>query len=304
MEKYSDYYDDEETEERVQISQATCYNEDEIADAIERSKRQLKKSKVPYGYTKLDEQIITTVYKIPENQIIHRSCQDNIEEINENIINDNYISNNNYENSKIYSKYNTGKNKYKYEKYETAPERDERYDYYQEERIKSNEYNNKIPYKKSVYSEDYYERKGSPRNYNSEEYENINNYYSKGNYNKNENYDDENERYEKYKKIKGSKIENYFENNMSKDGEYLVSMTLSKKTQEKKAPIFGKEKYRNNFQKKVIEINENEDGETNYDEKIRPVRVAGLNYKRKNKNYAHEMEFPYYQKEEIYDDNF
>ena len=311
MEKYADYYDDEQTEERVQISQTTCYNEDEIAEAIERSKMQLKQSKVPYGYRKLDEQIITTVYKIPENQIIHRSCQNNINEINENIINEKYISNSYYDNKKIHNN-NTGKNNYKYGKYETAQERDERNDYYQEERINSNEneYNNKIPFKKSVYTEDYYQKKGSPtRNDNSNFIEsenyNINKYHSQRNYNKNEYYDDENERYEKYKKIKGGKIENYFENNMSKDGQYLVSMTLSKKIQEKRIPIFGKGKYKKNYKKKVIEIDENKDGEINYDERIRPVRVAGINYKRKNKSYSHEMEFPSdYQKEEIYDDNF
>ena len=52
MKQYDDYYNDSETEERVQVAQETCENEEDIAEAIERSKRQLKHSKVPYGYEK------------------------------------------------------------------------------------------------------------------------------------------------------------------------------------------------------------------------------------------------------------
>ena len=93
MKQYDDYYDDSETEERVQVAQETCENGEDILEAIERSKRQLKHSKVPFGYEKLDEEIITTVYKLPENEIIHRSNEANIEEINHRIIKEKYITN-------------------------------------------------------------------------------------------------------------------------------------------------------------------------------------------------------------------
>ena len=109
MNQYDDYYDDSETEERVQVAQETCENEEDIAEAIERSKRQLKHSKIPYGYEKLDEEIITTVYKIPGNEIIHRNKEANIEEINQNIIKEEYITNNNYENKRAYDSYSLGK---------------------------------------------------------------------------------------------------------------------------------------------------------------------------------------------------
>ena len=42
MKQYDDYYDDSETEERVQVAQETCENEEDILEAIERSKRQFR----------------------------------------------------------------------------------------------------------------------------------------------------------------------------------------------------------------------------------------------------------------------
>lgn len=77
MKNYVDYRDNGETEERVQVTQAFCNTEEEIEEAIERSKRDLKKSDVPYGYQKLDEEIITTVYKIPDNEIIDETVESN-----------------------------------------------------------------------------------------------------------------------------------------------------------------------------------------------------------------------------------
>jgi len=109
MKYYSNYHEDNDTEERIQVNQATCDNEDEIADCIERTKKEFKETSVPYGYIKIDEQIITTVYKIPDNEIIHRSQDSNMERINDKIINEEkYYS----EQNNNYSNYNNIRNRY------------------------------------------------------------------------------------------------------------------------------------------------------------------------------------------------
>lgn len=166
MKNYVDYRDNGDTEERVQVTQAFCNTEEEIAEAIERSKRDLKKSDVPYGYQKLDEEIITTVYKIPDNEII-------------------------------------------------------------DETVESNEINKKY---RKIYKN---------------EYENNQNAYSN------------------YTNIKGGKIQNFYENEISKDGQYLVSMTLSKKVMDEKNSNRPPNMYKNNYYKEEIEVNEN-DGEQRY----------------------------------------
>ena len=146
---YINYRDNDDTEERVQVTQAFCNTEEEIEEAIERSKRDLKKTNVPYGYQKIDEEIITTVYKVPDNEII--------DEIHE-------------------SKYN-----------------------------------------KKIYN----------NTYNENEYEN-----QRGD----------------------GKIKNFCENELSKDGQYLISMTLSKKVMDEK----NNNRTQNNYYKEEIEVQEND----------------------------------------------
>jgi hypothetical protein len=249
MDKYADYYYDDETEERVQVSQAICENEEDIAEAIERSKRELKESSVPYGYRKLDEQIITTVYKLPENEVIHCSHDNN----------------------------------YKYGKYSSNQE----YNYYSEQKQKSNTYSNEEEDSGTIYNfnnitknHGYYQGK-SPI---------INNSYSaqykssKYNYN----YNDNNQCYNKNKKynyrdINGNKIENYVENKVSQDGEYLVSMTLSKKLPYKGENFMGKGRFRNNYRKEEIEVDENDVEDIEYDGKKRNIIT---------KTHAQSIEFP------------
>ena len=164
MNKYVRHYcDDDDTEERVHVAQATCYNEEDIEEAIEQTKRDLTRTSVPYGYTKIDEEIITTVYKMPENEIIHSSRDTNI----------------------------------------------------------NNKYNKQYKY----------------NNINDEIYEsdNVN-----------------------IQTINGGKIENYFQNEISKDGQYLVSMTMSKKVMDDNEQNFRKGMKRNNYYKEEIEIDEND----------------------------------------------
>ena len=212
MENYVDYEDEGDTEERVQVSQATCDREEEIEEAIERSKRQLKKTKMPYGYEKLDEEIITTVYKIPGNEIVHECRHSNIEEINENIINE-----------KIVNRYNTSKSNY-------------------------NNYNNS------------YNEENKTKKYN-------------------------------YKNIDGGKIENFFQNEISKDGNYLVSMTFSKKTIDKNKYGKGRGRYQKNFYKEEIEVDENDEGgdyQEYYNRGFRPRNK----FKLITNNHAHSLHFP------------
>ena len=221
MNQYVDYYDDGETEERVQVSQAVCEKEEDIAEAIEMSKRELKRCEVPYGYTKIDEQIITTVYKIPENEIVDT----NTEEISHKYAsNQDYYTEQNIKSKNIYSN-------------EEEPGTIYNYDHI----TKNHGYlEGKSPIKTNSYSSQY---KSSKYNYN-------------------DNYYDSRNRNQKYinKDINGNKIENYFENKVSEDGEYLVSMTLSKKIMDYGDPYMGRGKYMNNYYKEEIEVDEN-DGE-------------------------------------------
>ena len=162
MKNYVNYRDNDDTEERVQVTQAFCNTEEEIEEAIERSKRDLKETSVPYGYQKLDEEIITTVYKIPDDDIID-------EEIHE-------------------SKYN-----------------------------------------KKVYN----------NAYNENEYENN----QKGD----------------------GRMQNFCENKLSKDGQYLISMTLSKKVMDNRNNNRRQNNYKNNYYKEEIEVTENDINQRNYE---------------------------------------
>lgn len=236
MKNYVNYRDNGETEERIQIAHASCENEEEIAEAIERAKRELKETSVPYGYRKLDEEIITRVYKVPENEIIHESHESNAQEINQDIINEKYLSNNKYENKRVYKSYNSGNN-------EPFPEEGTIYNY------------NCI-----TKNHGYYE--GEPIENNSNSYRSQYNQYKINSRN-----EEDNEYGNTYTIINGGKIENYFENQISRDGQYLVSMTLSKKIMDGRGNIYrGQDKYRNGFCRNEIEIDENEGDQVIYEE--------------------------------------
>ena len=234
MKKHEEYYDNIDTEERVQIAQAICENEEDIEEAIERAKRELGDSSVPYGFEKLDEQIITTVYKMPENEIVLQTCDNN----------------------------------YKYNKYEMNPSSNQKYNYYSEYKKKSNSYSNQEEDLGTIYN-----YKNLTKNHG---YYNCNN-------NDNINYYDKNEKYRNYKDIKDGKIENYVENKVSQDGEYLVSMTLSKKIADRGEPSVGRGKYRNNYYKEEIEVDENDGEDIKYD---------GKKSNKITKTHAQSIQFP------------
>ena len=228
MKKYVDYRDNGETEERVQITQATCQNEEEIPQAIEKAKRELKETSVPYGYRKLDEEIITTVYKIPGNEIIHEIHESNTRDINEK-----YSLNNKYENKREYKYYNSGNN-------EPFPEEGTIYNY------------NTV-----TKNHGYYE--GEPIQKNTNTYQSK---YKQYNITNTRNRDG-NEIGNTYTSINEGKIENYFENQISKDGQYLVSMTLSKKIVDGNN-YRDQGRYRNKFYRKEMEIDENDGVQNDY----------------------------------------
>ena len=229
MKKYVDYRDNGETEERVQITQATCQNEEEIPEAIEKAKRKLKETSIPYGYRKLDEEIITTVYKIPGNEIIHEIHESNTRDINEK-----YSLNKEYENKRVYKSYNSGNNE----------------PFHEEGAI----YNHNIITK----SHGYYE--GDPIQKKTNSYQSKYKQYNITNIRNR----DRNEIGNTYASINGRKIENYFENQISRDGQYLISMTLSKKSVDEGNNYRDQGKYRNKFYRKEMEIDENNEVQNDY----------------------------------------
>ena len=204
-------------------------------EAIERAKRELKETSVPYGYRKLDEKIITRVYKIPENEIIHESQESNAEEIKQNIVNENYSSNSKYENKKVYKSYDSGNT-------DPFPEEGTIYNY------------NTITKNHGYYD-------GYPIYNNSSSYRSQ---YRQSNINNTRN-EEGNEYGNTYSLFNGGKIENYFENQISRDGQYLVSMTLSKKIlDDEDNNDIGQDRYRNRFFRKEIEIDENDGDQVIY----------------------------------------
>ena len=227
MKYYSDYHEDNDTEERIQVNQATCDNEDEIEEAIERTKREFKETSIPYGYIKIDEQIITTVYKLPDNEIIHRSQDSNMERIDDKIIEEKiYLYNSEKRNN--YSGYNNIRNRF-------------------------NDENDIINNTKKYYTQ-----------------------------------------------FNGGNIENYFENEISRDGNYLVSMTLSKKRLDKEKTNFGTGRYKNNYYKEEIEINENDEDQLYNKGNIRQINNPNKNFKIIKNSHAHSFNFPaYYKKGEF-----
>ena len=322
MENFEGYRDDEETEERVQVTQEECENEEEISEAIEKSKRDLKESEVPYGYKKINEKIFTRVYKVPGNKRSHNSYYSNIY---------NNISNKNtssiYENNNIFKNYNLGKRRYFYDQYECDPNCGDKYNDYYECRIKNNTYNNngssfqkynnseqpgtiynyntitrnhgyhesesKSPIKKNKYRTQHqtsnvnrYSTNKTSRNIYNYRY---NNDYTNRTYNES-GYDDNNKKFTNYTQIKGGRIENYVENEISKDGKFLISMTLSKRILDEEEPKprrwkdynKGEDMYKNSYYREEVEIN-NEGDPREYEETTKilnkRVRDYGDNYK-------------------------
>ena len=177
----NDYHNQKDIEERVQIVKETCNSEEEIAEAIERSKRKLKSSEPPYGYTKFDEKITTKVYKVPENQYIKEN----------NIIKEE--------------------------------------DYYENKNMKRTDYNDYQSDELNNFNNIDYNNRNA--NFKLEYVSSVNPSKMKyvENYENNYNYNNKTPKtFTKYVPYTGGRIENCYENNISKDGQYLVTISLSK----------------------------------------------------------------------------
>lgn len=102
MKKYVDHRTVGDTEQRIEVAQSTCDNIYDLPEAIERAKYEVKHSEkcVPPGYIKVNEQIITTIYELPQNQVVYTTYNDlnkEIQKTSNNITNRKYISKNIYE---------------------------------------------------------------------------------------------------------------------------------------------------------------------------------------------------------------
>ena len=116
---------------------------------------------------------------------------------------------------------------------------------------------------------------------------------SKSNYNNYNNiYDEENKktRYN-YKNIDGGKIENFFQNEISQDGNYLVSMTFSKKTIDKDKLNRNRGRYQKNYYKEEIQVDENDDDQDYIEYYSRGYRPRNK-FKIITNNHAHSLHFP------------
>ena len=318
-----------DTKEKVKITRTTCDNESEISDAIKRSREELdfsNNNSIPSEYNKVDEKIITTVYKVQPKDYTKNSYDRS--NIREKIINKKYISTNRYESN---NDYNTYRHDYNCGQCRCNPKYTERYDVNSKYGI----YNNsprrtKTPYYDGSPSREtytlynfnniarnhgYYETKSrspspSPkysstncnsfrtyteyRNTSTDKYNN-NRCYSRRrydddfDYNKNNTYTSKYyyqrnrnlsktpkarksckkcchcihlyhcchcnhigpKRTVEYTPISGGRIENYFENEITQDGEYLVTMSLAKKVMDQDKTGFKYEDENENQNQKV-----------------------------------------------------
>ena len=263
----SNYQNKKDIEERVQISKEYCDCEEDIDEAIERSKRKLGSSNAPYGYSKIDEQITTKIYKIPENQYIDE---------NNVIKEEDYIESQNY-----------GRSAYDNGYYQSEYGYDDKNKYYN-----NNIYNTEYKKNKTTTSKYF-----NSNNYNNTEYGDKNanfklEYISSlkprnmkyvENYENNYNYNNKKPKtFTKNIPYKGGRIENYYENNFSNDGQYLVTISLSKIVNDS-APQ-GHNDIKTNITKQI-----NNNNKTNNINKASNINYNNNNY---NKNY-------YYKKEKI-----
>lgn len=265
----SNYQNKKDIEERVQISKEYCDCEEDIDEAIERSKRKLGSSNAPYGYSKIDEQITTKIYKIPDNQYIDE---------NNVIKEEDYIESQNY-----------GRSAYDNGYYQSEYGYDDKNKYYN-----NNIYNTEYKKNKTTTSKYF-----NSNNYNNTEYGDKNanfklEYISSlkprnmkyvENYENNYNYNNKTPKtFKKYVNISEGRIENYYENNISKDGQYLVTISLSKIVNEPVPKTYYDDSKNNysNYKNEKVEVTKNI---------IKPSQKS-YNYK-SNNNYSN------YKKEKV-----
>ena len=203
---------------RIEVAQLTCNNISELPDAIERSKMEVRfnKSSIPAGYDKTDELLITTVYEIPQEEIIYTSYNNVNSSTQENTDNKNHIS-----------------------KYKKVYKRTD----YNTDNINVNKYNR--------------------RSENIMRLPRIKHYYEEYNFIKNYPYKKMNDIV-----INGGRIDNYYENRVSGDGQYAMSISVAKKVLNKtERNRYQNEglRSRNNYYVEEIEVDENDGAQDEYD---------------------------------------
>ena len=212
MKKYVHHRKVGETKQRIEVAHTEVDNEFEIPMAIQMSKLEVSHStqSIPVGYTKIDEQMITTVYEIPRNNLVYTSYDNsNTQETSQKIINKNISNSNDYLQSDSNNNININK-----------------YYYFNRNKIISRSPN--IHH----YSEKYNFKESYPNRY-------VNNI-----------------------PINGGKIENYYENKISNDGQYLITVSLAKKVLDKNQNLPARnEEIVNNRYAEEIEIDENDEVE-------------------------------------------
>ncbi len=210
MKKYVDHRIVGDAKHRIEVAQITCNDISDLPEAIERSKMEVRfnKSSIPAGYDKTDELLITTVYEIPQEEVIY-SSYNNFNSAQENTENKKHIS--------------------KYKKVYRQSD-------YNRNNINGNQYNR--------------------RSENIMRLPRIKHYYEEYNFVKNYPYKKMNDIV-----INGGRIDNYYENRVSGDGQYAMSISVAKKVLNKTE----RNRYRNeglrtrsNYYVEEIEVDEND----------------------------------------------
>ena len=118
MKKYIDHRTIGEIKHRIKVAQSSCNNIYDLPEAVERAKYEVKHNEkfVPPGYIKVNEQIITTIYELPQNPIIYTTYNDlneTTQKTSNNLTNNKYVSKNIYESENKEINYNQKNNNYK-----------------------------------------------------------------------------------------------------------------------------------------------------------------------------------------------
>ena len=209
MKKYVDHRIVGDAKHRIEVAQIACNNIYELPEAIERSKMEVRfaKSSIPAGYDKTDELLITTVYEIPQEEVMYTSYN-NFNSTQENT-----------ENKKHFSKY---KKVYR-----------------------------QSDYNRNNINEDQYNR----RSENIMRLPRIKHYYEEYNFVKNYPYKKMNDI-----AINGGRIDNYYENRVSGDGQYAMSISVAKKVLNKteRNRYHNEGRTRSNYYVEEIEVDEND----------------------------------------------
>ena len=272
----------EDSEERVPYPQVQLKynyidkNKRELEESNKKSKRALEDSINPDGYSRLDEDIVSTAC-LCDPRYEQRFGGDGEyfqnRKSKSNIVNNSSVNKSSFSNisgisnqlKTLYNFYNVRKNHGYFEVKNTSP------------KMNSNNINEyECKYSKnyrSNYKEYDYNYNGNIKNIRN--IRNIRNSPHKEanyDYEKTEKYG---KRYINYTPIEGGRIENYIDNEMSKDGRYLISTTLAKKVMDKNEIENREEEYE---EEEVCEEEEEEEEEEEGGEEENEDEKRDINY--------------------------